>query len=745
MTPTDSMLRIRGATRLATGVFALGALATLSPARSAEDATADSSAVLQEVVVTAERRAEKAQDVPAAIAVLSGDSLAAQGAQDYRDYLNNVPGVNYSEVGYRGSRTVIRGVSDGFSQTDPLTGTYIDEAPVNQTNSPTFDPSLYDIDRIEVLKGPQGTLYGAGSMGGTLRIITKKPELNTFEGAAEATYGDIDHGGSTYRVDSVLNAPLVTDLAAFRLVGTYRDQQGFIDNVYPVTGRPDINTVQKKNARAQFLVTPESNTTVLLGFMWQAEALGGSEYADIGLPRYEQSRAYHESGPSQARLTSLTITHNFSGATLTSATNYLDRNTTQDVDATASFAGIVGLLTGAPLSPTEGLGVQTLEHFTVLSEEMRIQSDSDGPFRWLGGVFFSDQSSQVTQTFDPSQAPSIASLFTGPQLYQDVTNAYVRQLAGFGEVSYRFTDKLSGTAGLRVFNFKQHDTDVGNGLLNGGMSGDDLHASDTSKTQKYVLDYKLTPENHVYAQAAQGFRAGGPNTTVPQSLCGADLAALGYKSTPTQYQPDRLWNYEVGSKNTLLDNRMTLDGAVYYIDWNRIQSSIGLPTCLFDFTTNGGHAVSKGTELEASIVPLARWNVSGSIAYTDAKLVTAAAGTGISSGDELPLVSRLSWNLSSDYGVPLAAGLTGTLHVDVSRVGSRWDTYASLNPYTREMPAYITTNLRIGVAGDRWAASVYATNLFDTYVITYAAPSAVAPYDVLGLPRVIGVNARYSF
>jgi iron complex outermembrane receptor protein len=745
MTANDSVLRSNSITGLVTGAFALGAFVTLSPALAADEINADPEVVLQEIVVTAERRTEKLQDVPAAIAVLQGDSLAAQGAQDYKDYLSTVPGVNYSEVGYRESRVVIRGVSDGLSTTDPLTGIYIDEAPVTQGASPTFDPSIYDIDRVEVLKGPQGTLYGAGSMGGTVRIITKKPQMNTFEGAVEATYGDIDHGGDLYRVDSVFNAPLVTDVAAVRIVGSYRNQDGFIDNIYPGDERRDINTVEKKNIRAQLLVKPESNTSVLLGFMYQDEALGGSDYSDVGLPRYEQSRAYHESGPSQARLASLTVIHEFSGATLTSATNYLDRNTTQDVDATSAFRGIVGFLTGAPLPPNDGLGIQTLEHFTVFSEEVRIQSSQPGPFQWLGGVFYSDQRSNSVQTFDPSQAPSLAAVFTGPQIYQDGSDYYTRQLAAFGELTYKFNERLSGTVGARVFNFKQHNVDNTDGLLNGGPSGDDVRSSASSETEKYLLDYKLTPDNHIYAQAEQGFRAGGPNSPVPQSICGADLAALGYATAPTQYQPDKLWNYEVGSKNTLLDNRLTVDGAAYYVDWNRIQSSIGLPTCLFGFTTNGGHAVSKGSELAVSVEPIRRWNVSASVSYTDAKLVTAAAGTGISSGDELPLVSKVSWNASTDYGLPVAAGLSATMHVDVTRVGSRWDEFASVSPYTREMPAYISTNLRFGVVAAHWAASIYATNLFDAYIVNYAAASASAPYNVLGLPRVIGVNARYSF
>ena len=726
------------------GICAASATGIATPADAANDAS--TSVALEEVVVTALRRSQTLHDVPASVSVLDGNSLGAQGAQDYKDYLASVPGVNYSEVGYRGSRAVIRGVSDGFASTDPLTGFYIDEAPVSQTGAPTFDPNLYDVERVEVLKGPQGTLYGSGSMGGTVRVMMRKPRMNAFEGAAEGTYGAIAHGGSLYRLDGVLNTPIVDDLAAFRLVGSYRDQDGFIDNIDPsAAGREDINSVEKKNARGQLLVTPGARTSVLLSFMYQEEELGGSGYSDHALPRYQQSRTYLESGPSEASLSSLTVSHDFEYATLTSATNYLDRSTTQNVDATNSFRRIVGLLTGIPIGPEYGLGVRTLEDYSVFSEELRIQSSSDSALQWLAGAFYSEQSSKSNQTFDPSQAAPLAAQFSGPQLYQSRSDITTRQLAAFGELTYQFNERLSATTGVRAFEFKQRNRNDGAGLLNGGTDPTTTtRARSSSETLKFLLDYKLTPDHHIYMQATEGFRGGGPNDEIPQSLCGEDLALLGYSSMPSQYESDSLWNYEIGSKNILLDNRLTINGALYYIDWKDIQSSVALPSCLFDFTTNGGEAVSKGAELEISVQPSSRWNVSAAVAYTDATITRAAPGTGISDGDLLPLVSELSWALRTDYQFPVTAGLTGTVHADVSRVGSRWSQFASMSPFSQLMPSYVMTNIRAGLAGDKWSAAVYATNLFDKYIVNYTA-SFAAPYDVLGLPRVIGVNVRYDF
>lgn len=738
-----SVCGAKGIAHLVSGIAALGAIVT-TPLTFAADAPG-SSMVLEEIVVTALRRTQKLQDVPASLTVVSGDQLAAKGAQDYTDYLNAVPGVTYADNGYRGSRVVIRGVSDGLVATDPLTGMYIDEAPVTQGDQPTFDPSLYDVERIEVLKGPQGTLYGAGSMGGTVRVIMNKPQIGRFEGAVEGTYGATAHGGDLYRVDGVLNAPLGDDFAALRIVGSYRDEDGFIDNVHPGREREDVNSVEKKNVRAQLLLKPQDRTSVLLAFMYQDEDLQGTPFSDQTLARYEQDRVYAQTGPGDTSLSSVTIEHEFDWANLTSATNYLDKNSAANIDATTFFGGLVGALTGIAVGPNEGLGITTDVDFRVFSQEVRLASSGDNRLRWLVGGFYSDERSTLAQEFDLREAVAVSEQFTGADLFTSRPQSKERQLAAFGELTYEFTDKLSATVGLRGFEIRTDSSTTSGGILNGGNTTTSMHAKSSSATQKYLIDYKLTSDNHIYAQAAQGFRAGGPNDVVPTSVCGADLADLGYASAPSQFEPDKLWNYEIGSKNVFLDRRLTLNAAAFYIDWDKIQSNIPLPTCGFDFTANAGTAVSKGFEIEAVVQPIDGLNIAASVGYTDARLTQAAAGTTAADGDRLPLAARLSWNVSGQYDFPVGPNLSGFARVEVNRVGDRWSQFESSTGSTL-MDTYVATNLRLGLSGQNWSTAIYAANLFDEYIVTYVPVLGTGvAYDVVDSPRVIGVNVRYSF
>ncbi|MFC4307961.1 TonB-dependent receptor [Steroidobacter flavus] len=723
------------------GITALSSAVTTLPVLAADDSTM----ALEEVVVTALRRSERLQDVAASLTVVTGDQLAASGAQDYTDYLNSVPGVTYADNGYRTSRVIIRGVSDGLVVTDPLTGMYIDEAPVTQGSQPTFDPSLYDVERVEVLKGPQGTLYGAGSMGGTVRVIMNKPKLNEFSGAAEGTFGAISHGGDLYRVDGVLNAPLVDDVAAVRIVASYRDEDGFIDNVHPGRERKDVNSIEKTNVRTQVLLKPQEQTSVTLGFMYQDEDLQGTAFSDHTLPRYQQDRVYSQTGPGETSLSSLTIEHEFANATLTSATNYLDKTSAANIDATMFFRGLVGALTGIPVGVNEGLGIATDVDFSVFSQELRLASSGDSRLRWLVGGFYSDARTTLTQEFDLREAVAVSARYTGSDLFLSEQEEKNRQAAVFGELTYEITDRLSATVGARGFDVRTDTKSIGDGVLNGGRSVTNKDGKSSSATQKYLLDYKFTPDNHMYVQAAQGFRAGGANDVVPTTVCGADLAALGYTSAPGEYEPDKLWSYEIGSKNAFLDRRLTLNASAFFIDWDRIQSSIPLPTCGFSFTANAGKAESKGIEIEAALQPVDGWNIVASVGYTDAKLTEAAPGTAASDGDRLPLAAKLSWNLSSQYQFPIGAALNGFARVEVNRVGDRWSQFESARGSTL-MDAYTSTNLRLGVSGGNWSAALYATNVFDEYIVTYVPVlGSGVPYDVIATPRVIGVNARYSF
>lgn len=728
---------------------ALGALAAGSAQAQSQATTGATEAAVpaddqsNDIVVTALRRSQRLQDVPAAITAIDGATLAAKGAQDYRDYLNAVPGVNFSDNGYRSSRITIRGISDGFGATDPLTGIYIDEAPITEGGQPTLDPALYDVERVEVLKGPQGTLYGSGAMGGTVRVITKKPQLDAFEGSAEATISDTDHGGWNRRVDGVVNIPIARDLLALRVSAGYRRDDGWIRDVF--RNDDNANFTEKTNARGQLLLKPGPETSITLGALYQREKLGIPAFADLALPENQSLRVFRQSGTSEAQLYSLTIQQDFASMSLISATNYLKKDSVNNIDATTSIRPLVAhFYPGVTVGTNEGVGVSTPGNLELFTQEVRLSSTGKRRLEWLIGGFYSNSSTAIPQTFNFSQAPSTAGKFTDAQFYLSSSTPRTRQVAGFGELTFNITDRLAATAGVRVFDVDQSNVSTASGALNGGTTTtDQLHAHVTSATQKYALKYQATPDNLLYLQAAQGYRNGGANYSVPQAACGANLASLGYSSAPRSYGPDRLWNFELGSKNTLAGGRVTLNGSAYYIKWTDIQSSIGL-SCGFGFIANSGKATSKGFELEASVRPVTGLTFNGSLSYADARITHAAPGTQAHDGDRLPLSPNWSWNVSAQYERPLDHSVSGFVRGELNYVGERWNGFAGFGPRATLLDAYTTANARIGVQGKHWSAAIFATNLFDTHIVYFRSLGGTA-YDVVGQPRVIGLTTRIGF
>lgn len=706
----------------------------------AQPATESSAAVvLEEIVVTALRREQRLQDVPAAITVLDGDTLASKGGQDYRDYLTSIPGVSFAESGLRAVRVTIRGVSDGIGATDPLTGIYIDETPITESFQATLDPSVHDLDRVEVLKGPQGTLYGSGSMGGTVRVITKKPRLDAFEGTAEATVGGVSGGGVNRRVDGVLNVPLAEDRVALRISGGYRKDAGWIDDIQRADD--DGNTVEKTNGRAQLLLKPGENTSMIFGVLYQEEELGIPFFDDLALPDYQTARVYRQSGGSEARLYSATIQHDSDWMSLISASNYLVKDTINSTDSTTTARGLLAALAGVALSPTEGVGVESGNDLNLFTQEVRVSSVGENRLDWVVGGFYSNAVTDFTTLFDFSQAPSTAGLITGAAFYDAKQEYRTRQIAAFGEITLNVTEQLSLTAGLRAFDVDQRNALRGDGILNGGSTATLQEASNSSTTKKFLAKYQVTDDNMLYAQASQGYRNGGPTGGFPLAACAPHLAAVGYSTVPTQYGPDELWNYEVGSKNTFLDGRMAFNAAAFYIDWSDIQSTIGL-ACGFSFIDNAGEAVSKGAEMEASVMPIAGLTFTAAAAYTSAKIDQAAPGTAAGDGDPLPLSPEWSWNFSTHYQRDLTNHLTGFVRGEVNHVGERWNMFRSIAARGQELDAYTTFNLRIGVAAKTWSAALFGTNLTNERIVTWAPG---INYEIVAMPRVVGLNVKFEY
>jgi iron complex outermembrane receptor protein len=693
---------------------------------------------LDEVVVTATKRVENLEDVPISISVLNSDTLQKSGAQSFEDYLPAVPSTSYVTQGNGRDRINIRGVSSlpgDLGQS--TTGIYLDEAPVGEVTGGLANLDLFDLDRVEVLRGPQGTLFGAGSMGGAIRLILAKPKLDEFSGTASLTGSETAHGGGNYDLHAVLNAPLIDQTLAMRLMVGDRRDSGFIDD--PFTRHENVNSHRQESGRFELLAKPTTDLSVLLTAIFQRDTTGGNPFADIGAGPYEQTRYYPEASEYETRLVGLTVNDDFEWANFTSATNFLGKSSYFGQDVTSALGALAEVVTDAPLAPGAGIGLANGGFNHVFSQEFRLASADRGRIRWVVGAFYSHQHVVQTQVFDTS----FASQFAGfPALYSGTSDFTYEQIAGFGEVNFLLTDDWTFTAGVRSAHFKNTDTETSDGLLGAGGAPQTYEDTENKTTPKFSLQYAINPEDMVYATASQGYRIGGPNPPVPVSECAADLAALGLAEAPGQYKPDSIWNYEVGSKNRLLDNRLTVNGAVYYIDWKNIQVSENL-NCGFDFGANAGSANSKGAELEIAAKPMKGLSLTASGSLTNAQFTATLPDVGIVSGTRVPGVSRYTYDLAAEYAVE-AYGGSNFFHADYQGIGPMLNGFLTVST-TRRIPAYELLNLRVGHSQGPWDVELFAKNVLDRRAVIYIRANSTANYSELAQPQTIGINIQRHF
>lgn len=735
----------RATRRLDGRVLPLSALLLLlagraqAQAQSPASTSASDQDTLQEVIVTATKRSEDIQTVPIAISVLTGNALEKAGMASYSDYLVTVPSVSYVSQGNGRDRINIRGVSSlpgdlGVS----TTGVYIDEIPVSEVSASLSDLDTFDLERVEVLRGPQGTLFGAGAMGGVIRLILAHPTLEQTSGLVSIYGADTAHGAGDYDGHAVLNMPVVTGKLGVRLtIGDHHDS-GFIDD--PFRHEDAVNSHNQESARFQVLAKPTDRLSALLVSIYQKDKTDGNPFADIGLGPYQQMRQYPEPGDYQLRLNSLTVTYDLGFATLTSASGYLDKSNYFAQDFTALLAGFAEQLTGAPLADTSGIGLDNGGYNRLFSQELRLASRDTGRLRWLVGAFYSVQRALQTQAVDTSLAPELAG--AGNFLYSSSLLKY-EQEAGFGEVNFLLTPQLTLTGGVRVAHFSVHDTEFSDGYLGVGGPAVTTSSSSSKTTPKVSVTYSVTPNSMVYATASQGYRIGGPNGAVPTSVCGADLASLGLTQAPAQYDPDTIWNYEVGSKNRLLSDRLVVDAAAYHINWDRIQVSRGL-NCGFDFGANAGSASVNGGELDLAARVLEDLTVRFSGSYTDAYFTSTVQDIGAIAGARVPGTSRYSYDASVEYAVH-PFDHAGYLRAEFQRVGSQLNTLSGLSS-SRLIAPYGLLNLRAGIdLGSSWNVELFARNALDERAVIYRRASYGLNYQELAQPRTVGVHLQWEF
>jgi iron complex outermembrane recepter protein len=753
---------------------------------------AGSSDALAEIVVTAEKRVSTVQDTPMSITAVSGDQLQAQGVSGIAGIAQEVPGISMRTAGPGQDELEMRGLSSSGGSS-PTVGFYLDDSPLTApaaavVGKVVIDPDLFDLNRVEVLRGPQGTLYGSGSMGGTIKLVTNQPVLNTFQGAFETIGSGTIGGGANGGGNLMLNIPLIDDVMALRVVGTDKYTSGWADRtvvqpfpfptnpgpcgpgwpgcirgdvtaVPPTQTIPDVNWEHLQGGRAELLVKPTEALSITATAMYQSIDMGGeSEYdAPAGTLAAPGSKLTHyqpfnvgEPFFDNFKLFSTTISYDLGFAALTSASSYYSRVESITQDASEAMYSVINLF-GYPddaFIPTTFTERDTTEQ---LSEEIRLASSGNGAFQWIGGAFFSHFQSIFDDT---NEMPTLAYLSTGGAAANptgaiyDTTNPYhIKQYAIFGESSYTFAGHLKLTTGLRWYEF---NTDVnadewGIATLSGNATPTQATVITTNAgfNPKATLSYEPDKDLTVYATAARGFRPGGANQPIP-SLIGCTL-------TTQTYGPDSIWNYEVGEKAKLLDNRLVVNADFYYIQWSQVQQLIN-QACGYPLTQNAGNAASYGPELEitAHLTPELTLTATGT--YTHATLssvnpILTQADPGLHDGTAILNIPDYTESTSLTYLVPIAAGYNLMARVTNSYVGTSTDlsyVYAKLAPYD-------LVGLRVGLVADKWSGTLFVDNLtndhaelgINTTSFDWVIPSLVRV--ATNQPTTIGLDLNYRF
>ena len=740
--------------------------AQTAPPQTSTEASSEEGAGLQQVVVSALRRTENLQAAPVAVTSLSQEDLDKQMTLSLADLNGNVPGLAVVGGDPGQSQFSIRGLSSagGDLTTSPTVGYYFNDTPVTTNYSAEagqIQPSYYDLARVEVLRGPQGTLYGASAMGGTIRLIFNEPELNKLDGKVSATLSDTEFGGWNYEVDGLLNAPLVTDTMALRVSAYSRESAGWINRVTSAPGAPenvppftqiddDSNNQIVEGMRASLLFQPNDALSITPEVLYQKTRWSDGSAIDQDLSNgsaLEVNNLLREPGTDTTTLPSLTIKGQLPWVDIISNTAYFDRVHSQDQD----YSEFVSAALGAGQLFTSPNNWYLASH--QFTEEIRATSRDSGPFHWQAGAFYLRNHNTDDQTVyvDGLSALTGGSVGGIPVIddlaFSKAQTMITTQKAVFGELSYDILSNLTATAGLRHFDITNDFHRYATGLFNGGTSQVDLEQTAEGNTPKFLLSYQMAPGDLLYASATKGFRAGGVNEPVPANLCAADLAKLGLTAAPLGFNPDSVWSYEVGAKTDWADNRLRVNAALYDIEWTDIQVPINLPDCGFPFTSNSGKARSRGAELELSAAPVQGLLLNASFSYDQAQLTQDIPYEPGTDGQALLEVPKMTGSASVEYSFPISGEVTGAVRADYKYYGSVLQGYIVAPNQT--VSSYDTVGAGFSLSVRQWRADFFARNVTDErgFYSTAYLPVAIHDYDRGWpiLPRMVGLTLTYQY
>jgi iron complex outermembrane receptor protein len=732
-----------------------------------------SATVLSTVVVTATRRSETLEKVPLAVAVVTNYDIQRKHLQNFSDYAADVPGLNVVSSQPGLTELSLRGISSGSGQPSSSVGVYIDDTPFGSSSvfaggaalTPDIDPA--DLERIEVLSGPQGTLYGAGALGGVIRFITIAPDTQTLSGRVQVGGSSVDGGGNGFDVHGMINLPLIKDVLAIRANVSDTTTPGFIDDA--ALGKKGLNESRVKSGRASLLWTPTDKTSLRVSVLSQnlgsdgtpSEALDPVTLRPVYGDLQQRNAAGSGTFDAHYRLYNATFNTDFGWAKLMSSSSYSTLDSVSNADATSLLA-----LSSLGLTLPNGQPYGTLEqqpvHQSKVTQEFRLSSPDSDRVTWLGGLFFTHEIGSVIQNINSSDYYNggvVASPLGNPIEGTNQPSTYIAY-AGYGSLTWHITDRFDVEAGVRYSHDKQHYVESLYEPIAGITAPTvqvDKQSSDSSITYSVSPQFHINDNNMLYLRVATGFLPGGPNVVAP-----------GTVGVPATFSPTKLTDYELGLKSTSWNDRLVTDISAYYIDWTKIPLvTFANP---YTFLTSAGQAKSKGLEARIAFLPVRGLKFSANASYNDAYLTKdAPAPSNGMSGDPLPYAPKFSAGLSGDYDFAIGNNWHGYVGASYRHVGPRSTDFAfnypipgvlpSL-PSSPRIPGYNTVDLRAGVSHDVWNIDFYVKNVTNRRGIVQASSFqnyeavAGAINPVTGVtednatiitPRLVGISVSRDF
>ena len=764
---------------------------------------------MEEVTVTARKRAETLQDVPFSVAARTESQMRRSGLTSMEDISQTVASFSVQNLGPGQSVVAIRGSSAGKQDRDlpgikEQVGVYLDESVISLSLF-TPDLDLFDLNRVEVLRGPQGTLFGSGSLSGTLRYITNQPDPEDAYGAVELNANTIDSGDTGGYGKAFYNTPL-GDNAALRIVAYYDDLPGFIDAHQPDGSvKEDVNGGTRAGGRFSLRLETMENLVVTPRLVYQKVEVDGYNREDIynilgneftttrpnvSYDDNEQYTQFDENFTDEFTLVDLKIEYDFGKMNLTSVTSYTNRSIVAGRDAGALTSSI----TGGSLGLSEEVYTldSPLDDATDVSgwtQEIRLDGGSDS-FAWVAGIFYSDFDRDYGQellvkgftelTGIPTEGEFIApedGLFWSSLAYD------FKQLAFFGEATWSVTERLDLTGGLRYYDFDEKRTQTFDGIFaapgtsSGGAKADGF-------APRVIADFAINDDVTINGQISKGFRLGGLNDPLNVPLCTPqDLDTFGGNDS---FGDEKLWNYEIGMKSVLMGGRATFNTAIFYQDIQDLQAVLLAGSCSSRIVFNVPKAHSAGIEFEFAAQQTDRFDWAITASYIDAKLDSSVTSTapdgsisilaGLEDGNRLPSVPKFQGSAAATYTFPMDDGWESYIHGVVSYVGDRVTQFGDYSegfgnvnmlafeeggggtiggPLTQccfsfdyELPSYTTANARLGIRNDRWDVAFYVNNFTNEHArlaLDQERGTLARVGFLVNQPRTYGITARVGF